>query len=53
MNYLLGVTAIIMCLILSTMNTFLDGIFVNVAYWGIVISIIYMVLSAREGKEAA
>lgn len=51
MNYILGIVAIIVCLVLSTMNSFLDG-FANVAYWGIVISIVYMVLSSREKTQS-
>ena len=51
MNFLLGIAAIVCCLILSTFNVFLSSPIHNVALWGIVISVVYMLLSAFERKK--
>ena len=53
MNILLGVAAIVCCLILSTFNVFLDSPINNVALWGVVISIIYMVLSHFDQSKSS
>jgi len=52
MNYLLGIAAIIVCLILMSFDVFLSDIHLNVAAWGIAISIIYMALHAMNPKPA-
>lgn len=52
MNYLLGIVAIICCFILSTFNVFPDNPINNAALWGVVVSVIYMLLSARTRKNA-
>ena len=51
MNYLLGIVAIVCCFILSTFNVFLDNPINNVALWGIVVSVIYMLLSSISRKN--
>lgn len=53
MKYLLGIAAIICCIILSTFDTFLDNPIHNVAYWGIVVTVIYMVLSTRNSSGSS
>ena len=51
MHLWLGTIAIICCLILSTYNVFLDSPINNVALWGVVVSIIYMLLATVEKKK--
>ena len=51
MKYLLGIVAIVCCLVISTFDAFLDNPLKNFAYWGVAISIVYMVLSNL--KESA
>ena len=51
MHLWLGTIAIICCLILSTYNVFLDSAINNVALWGVVVSIIYMLLATVEKKK--
>lgn len=47
-----GIAAIVSCSILSTFDTFVGSPLVNVAWWGIYITIIYMVLSEIEMKKS-
>ncbi len=53
MRHLLGIAAILSCAVLSTFDTFLSGMLTNVAYWGIVISILYMVMSAMSSGDSS
>ena len=50
MKYLLGIVAIVSCIVLSTFDSFPAAGLTNVAWWGVGISIIYMILSAMEDK---
>lgn len=52
MKHLLGIGAIISCIILSTFDSFVGSPLSNVAWWGVGIAIIYMVLSAMEGRQS-
>ena len=52
MKHLLGIASIISCLILASFDSFTGSVLSNVAWWGVGISIIYMVLSAVEGPSA-
>ncbi len=52
MNYLLGIVAIVCCLILASFDTFTGSVLTNVAWWGVGISIVYMVLSAMDRARA-
>ena len=47
-----GIAAFVSCSILSTFDTFVGSPLVNVAWWGIYITIIYMVLSEIELKKS-
>lgn len=47
-----GIAAFVSCSILSTFDTFVGSPLVNVAWWGIYITIIYMVLSEIEMKKS-
>ncbi len=53
MNYLLGIVAIICCLILASFDSFTGSVLKNVAWWGVGMSILYIVLSTVEGKKSA
>ena len=53
MKFLLGIVAALCCFMLSTFDTFLANPLQNVAYWGIAVSVIYIIFSmicARESK---
>ena len=52
MKHLLGIAAIVCCIILSTFDTFLDNPINNVALWGVVITIIYIVLSNLQRRSS-
>lgn len=52
MNYLLGIVAIVCCLILTSLDTFTGSVLSNVAWWGAGMSVLYMILSAIEGKDS-
>ncbi len=52
MKYLLGIAAIICCIILASFDTFTGSVLTNVAWWGVGMSIIYMVLSAMDGMSS-
>ena len=52
MNYLLGIVSIVCCLILVSFDTFTGSVLSNVAWWGVGISVLYMILSAVEVKES-
>ncbi len=51
MKFLLGAAAVVSCIILSTFDVFLDSFVNNVAYWGVVISIVYLILNARTSSS--
>ena len=53
MKHLLGIASVVCCIVLSTFDTFLDDPINNVAYWGVVISIVYMVVSTRSSSDSA
>ena len=52
MKHLLGIVAIVSCIILSTFDSFVGSPLVNVAWWGVGISVVYMVLSTMQGKHS-
>lgn len=52
MKHLLGIAAIVSCIILSTFDTFLDNPINNVALWGVVITIIYIALSNLPRRDS-
>ena len=52
MNYLLGIIAIVCCLVLASFDTFTGSVLSNVAWWGAGMSVLYMILSAVEGKDS-
>ncbi len=52
MKYLLGIIALIGCLVLASFDTFTGSVFMNVAYWGVAMSILYMILSAMEPDDS-
>ena len=52
MNYLLGIIAIVCCLVLVSFDTFTGSVILNVAWWGVGMSILYIILSTIEGKES-
>lgn len=53
MNYLLGIVAIVCCLILVSFDTFTGSVLSNVAWWGVGMSVLYMILTAVEVKNSA
>ena len=53
MNYLLGIIAVVCCLVLVSFDTFTGSVLSNVAWWGVGMSILYMILSTVEGKDSA
>ena len=52
MKYLLGIVAIICCLILASFDSFTGSILKNVAWWGVGISIMYMALSTMDTSNS-
>lgn len=52
MKYVLGIAAVVACLILSTFDSFLGTFYTNVAYWGAAISIIWMFVPSAASKES-
>ena len=52
MKHLLGIAAIVCCIILSTFDTFLGNPINNVALWGVVTTIIYIVLSNLQRRNS-
>jgi len=51
MKFLLGGAALVSCIVLSTFDVFLDSFVNNVAYWGVAISIVYLILNSRSSSS--
>lgn len=52
MKFLLGVVAVLCCIVLSTFDAFLTSPLLNVAYWGIAVSVIYIILTIICKRES-
>lgn len=53
MNYLLGGVAVACCFAVSSFDVFTGTILDNVGWWGVGISILYVVLSSFERTKSS